>query len=752
MAGWAAAPRNNSKRPTGRVCTRPPTRIALAHPASPFFLEFHIMRFLCLSGAAVCAAIFPFHPVRAQDDTHEHPGDDFHDEIVVTAPGLDRLDLLAGTSVVSGAELQRNQAGQLGDVLAKVPGVSATSFSPGASRPVLRGFSGERVRVLEDGIGSIDASGASADHAVTIDPLLTDRIEVLRGPAVLLYGSQAIGGAVNVIGKRIPPRVPDEAVHMDALAALDTAYDRRELGASADLPLGESVAFHIDGSWRETGDLAIPGFVASEHLREELLEHADEEEEEGHLEEAEELREGAETRDVLPNSWTETLSLGTGIAFFSGSSNLGLSFGYYDTDYGIPGLPGVGHVHEHEEGEEEEEHEEHGPVSIGMEKYRVDLRGVLDLGANVLGGFFDALQTRWGYSSYTHTEFEGDEIGTVFDVSGVEGRVELVQSRRGGWSGSLGGQFSRSDFEATGEEAFVPPNTTENVAVFAVQELALDPFQLELGGRFEHSDVGLKSGALSREFDTFSGALGLSYSVADNLDLGVNLSRASRAPSAQELFADGPHIATQQFEIGNPALGTEGAWGVESYLRGTVGEAQVSFGIYRNWFDGFIFLADTGVEEDGLPVFEFRQQDATHFGLEGEVSVPLYRGDGFSLLADLRGDYVRATLADGTPVPRIPPLSLLGALEAEAGHFDARAEVQYFAGQDRLAPLETPTDGFAQVNLSLAWHPFEGRDNLTLMLQADNVLDAEGRRHASFTKDFVPLAGRNIKVSAKASF
>jgi iron complex outermembrane receptor protein len=617
-------------------------------------------------------------------------------------------------------------------VLAKLPGVSASGFSPGASRPVLRGFSDERVRVLEDGIGSTDASSASADHAVTIDPLLTDRIEVLRGAAVLLYGSQAIGGAVNVIGKRIPPRVPDEAVHLDAMAALDTAYDRRELGASADLPLGQSVAFHVDGSWRETGDLAIPGYAASDAFRASLFEQADEAENDGDPELADELREGANTKGRLPNSWTKTLSLGTGAAVFSGDSNLGVAFGYYDTSYGIPGLPGVG----------EED------VSIGMKKYRVDLRGVLDLG----DGFFDRLQTRWGYSNYTHTEFEGDEVGTVFDVSGVEGRFELVQSRRGGWSGSIGGQYSNVDFATIGEEAVVPPNTTENAAVFAVQEIAFDPFELELGGRFEHTDVALKSGALARRFDTFSGSIGLSYALGGNLDLGLNFSRAARAPSAQELFADGPHVATQQFEIGNPALGTEGAWGAEAYLRGSIGPAQVSFSVYRNRFDGFIFLAETGAEEDGLPVFEFRQQDATHAGVEGEIGAPLYRGGGFSLKADLRGDYVRATLADGTPVPRIPPLSLLAGLVAEAGHFDGRAEVQYFARQDRIAPLETPTDGFAQVNLSLAWHPFEGDDNLTLLLQADNLLDAEGRRHASFTKEYVPLAGRNFRLSAKASF
>ncbi len=353
------------------------------------------------------AALLPLQSVSAQQQdnsaeegtaTNVKPSDDFHDEIVIRAPGLTRLDMLAGTSVVQGAELQRNLNGQLGEVLAKLPGVSATGFAPGVSRPILRGFGGERVRVLTDGIGAIDASSTSDDHAVTVDPLIADRIEVLRGPAVLLYGSQAIGGAVNVITKRIPPGVPDEPVHIDAQAALDTASNRREGGLSVDMPLGANVAFHVDGSWRKTDDLEIPGYVASESLRADLLALADEEEEEGHLEEAEEFREGANTRGTLPNSWTETYTLGTGIAFFSGESNLGISFDYYDTNYGIPGLPGVGHVHEHDEGGEEEEgeeeaHEEEGPVSIGMQRYRVDLRGALDLG----DGFFDQLQTRWGY-------------------------------------------------------------------------------------------------------------------------------------------------------------------------------------------------------------------------------------------------------------------------------------------------------------------------------------------------------------------
>ena len=711
---------------------------------------------------AACAALL-VSPVLAQQreaaPEQARPGaDDLHDQIVVSAAGLDRLDVLAGTSVLRGIELQRNLDGQVGEVLAKLPGVSASSFTPGASRPILRGFGGERVRVLSDGIGAIDASSTSDDHAVTVEPLIAERIEVLRGPAALLYGSQAIGGAVNVITKRIPPRVPDEPVHLDGLAAFDTAADRREGGLSVDVPVGSSIAFHLDGSYRTTDDLEIPGFVATEALRAGLIAAAAEEEAEDHLEEAEELREAAAARGILPNSATETWTLGSGVAFFSGESEIGVSVDYYDTTYGIPGLPGVGHGHGDEDGgahNDEEGEEEHGKedVSIGMERIRVDLRGVLDLGR----GLFDEVRTRWGYSDYTHTEFEGEEIGTVFDVEGVEGRVELVQSRRGNWGGSIGGQFSHTDFAAIGEEAFVPPNKTDSFALFTLQEFDLDLLELEFGGRYERTNIDAREAiGLSRGFDSLSGAVGLSFTVledgAEDLRVGLNVSRAERAPSAQELFADGPHIATNQFEIGNAALGTESSWGVEAYLRGALGRARMSASIYRNWFDGFIFLSATGAEEDGLPVSRFLQQDADQFGLEGEVTLPLMERDAVSLLAELRGDYVRATLADGSPVPRIPPVSLLGALEARFDHFDARGEVQWFSKQDRISAFETPTDGFTFVHLSLAWHPFEGAENFTLIGQVDNLFDAEGRRHASFTKEFVPLAGRNFKLSARASF
>ncbi|MEN7537645.1 TonB-dependent receptor [Aurantiacibacter flavus] len=708
-------------------------------------------------------------PAVAQDtDTAEDAArDDFHnreigrDTIVVSAAGLERLDVLAGTSVLEGQALQRDLESQIGDTIAKLPGVSTSGFAPGASRPILRGLSGERVRVLTDGVGAIDASAVSDDHSGTVDPLIASSIEVLRGPAALLYGSQAIGGAVNVITKRIPPSVPDEPVHFDGLVAMDDASDRVEGGASVDFALGSEFAFHVDGSYRNTGDLEIPGYVATPALRAQLLEQADEEEEEGHLDEAEEFREGANASGELPNSATETYTLGAGFAWHSGQNMFGVSADYYDTNYGIPGLPGVGHVHEDEGGaggaaEPEEPHEEEGPVTIGMHRYRVDARAAVDLGE----GFFDLVQAKLGYSDYTHTEFEGTETGTKFDVEGVEGRVELVQNNRDGWGGSLGMQYSNVDFAADGEEAFVAPNTTENWALFAVQQYDIGALGLQAGARYEHSgvDVDFADGtSLSRDFDAFSASAGVSYALLegleDDLRIGINGSRAERAPVAQELVADGPHIATQAYEIGDSTLTTEKAWGLEGYVRGSIGRALVSASVYHTWFDGFIYLDEADVAPiDGLEVFEFLQQDAKQFGVEGQVRVPLVDNDDFQLLADLRGDYVRATLDDGSPVPRIPPLSALAALEAQVGHFDIRGEVEAYAKQDRVSEHENPTDGFTFVNASVGWHPIEGRQNITVLAQVDNIFDVEGRRHTSFTKEYTPLSGRNVKLSARVSF
>ncbi len=685
-------------------------------------------------------------PAFAQNEQAQ--SDDFHndDMIIVTAPYIDQLDILAGTSALTGEELAEDLRGQIGDSLTKLPGVSATSFSPGSSRPVLRGFQGPRVRVLTDGIGTLDAAASSVDHATPIDPLTAQRVEVLRGPAVLLFGGDAIGGAVNVIDKRIPRDVPEEAIHFDALGGFGNAADDWSVGASVDVPLTNKLVFHVNGSFRDTDDVRIPGFVVAPELRAELLEEAAEEEEEGEFEEAEEFREAANASGRIENTATRTWTAGAGLAFIDEGGNIGFSVSYYDSDYGVPGRPGAGHHHGEEEGEEEEE----GPVTIGLEQIRVDLRGGVQLGE----GFFETLNFRAGYSDYEHTEFEGDEVGTLFFVEGVEARAELVQAERNGWRGVIGTQYLAREFNAVGAEAFVPKNDVESIALFTVQEIDLGDFEVEGALRFENTGVSSSLVNFDRSFDAFSGAIGFAYSPGDEaLKIGANISRSERAPSAEELLSNGPHIATQAFEIGNPNFDTEKSWGGELYARWNSDKVDLSATVYANWFDGFIFDAATGAEEDELPVFQYFQRDATYWGVEASAAVTVAQTGGFDIVVNGVADYVRAKIDNGGgPVPRIPPLRLLGGIEADSDMFKVGAEVEWNDSQNRVAAFETPTDSFTLVNASAAWRPLGREGGITLIASANNIFDVSARRHASFTKDFVALAGRDFRVSARFSF
>jgi iron complex outermembrane recepter protein len=730
--------------------------LSLRHAASPAALVLGLA--LAAVAAPVLAAETTASEAEAADDSAQRRGleDDLHNQstrdgnILVSAAGVRDFDLLAGTSVLEAREIQREAVnGQIGDLLAKLPGVSSTSFAPGASRPVLRGQQGERVRVLIDGLGTMDVSNTSVDHAVTIEPITLERIEVLRGPAVLLYGSQAIGGAVNVIDKRIPTRMPEEDFHFDAIAGIDSASDMRNAAASLDVGLTSNLVMHVDGSWRKAGNMRIGGFQLARGLRNELLEEAAEEEAKGELAEAAEFREAANQRGFVPNSHMESWTANAGLGLILGESTFGAAIGFYDTRYGVIKRPGLKHEHGDDHGDDDHGGEEEDEtVRIGLKQFRADFTGDIALGS----GAFERLKVRVGYSDYTHTEFEGGEVGTVFDSTSIEARAELVQNTGGVLRGATGVQFMHRDFNAEGAEAYVPQNLTDQFAVFTLQEYGNGPFQLEASARAEFTSVNSQAVSFDRSFETFSGALGLVYQGIEGVRMGINASRVERAPSAEELLSDGPHFATQAFEIGDRNLRVERAWGLEAYARGKIGAGTFGVAAYRQWFNNYIFLAETDDEDDGLPVFLYRQSDANFWGAEAELNYPLIDTGNYRVLADLRASYVEADLANGENVPRIPPLSLLGALEAQTGAFDLRGEVQWFAKQDRIAAFETETDSFALVNALVAWRPFASNQNVTVLVAADNIFDVVGRRHASFTKDFMPLMGRNFRASVRMSF
>ncbi|WP_439567853.1 TonB-dependent receptor [Sphingopyxis sp.] len=704
------------------------------------------MRLLCSAGFTFAMLLAA--PAFAQDRAAAGTDDDVHtgDPIIVTAPYVRSLDILGNVSVLEGDELARDIRGQIGDTLTRQAGVSATSFAPGASRPVLRGFSGERVRVLTDGIGSIDLSNTSADHAVTIDPLTVERIEILRGPAVLLFGSQAIGGAVNLFDRRIPRKVPTDHVHIDAIGGYATAADDRNIGSSIDVALTPNIVAHLDGSWRKTGDARSGGFVYAPGIRSDLLHLAEHEVEDGHLDEAAELTADANRRGKIPNTASETWTTAGGLSLINDGGQLGVSLSYFDSNYGVPSRPNTAH---HDEGEEEEGHDHgEGPVTIGLKQWRADVRGEVELG----DGFFDKLRLRGGYADYEHTEFEGDEVGTVFTNQGVEGRLELAQNDRGGWRGASGIQYSHRDFNAIGAEAFVPRNLTDQFALFTLQEWTLGPLGIEAAARYEATRVKAPTLGIARSFDTFSGALGANYEITDGVKFGVSVARAVRAPSAEELFSNGPHIATQSFEVGDQTLKREASWGAEASFKLKTDALNLSLSAYSNWFDDFIFSNATGAEEDDLPVFQYFQQSARVWGFEAEASARLAQIGGFNIVGDLTADMTRAKIKGGQFVPRIPAMRVLGGLEAQGERIDARAEVEWTDDQTRIAPFETATKGFTLVNASISWRPLPDTKNLTLSLAANNIFDVEARRHASFTKDYVPLTGRDIRITARASF
>ncbi len=695
--------------------------------------------FNLLASSALLSSLLIATPAFAQQQDEETAAqdDDFHKDegIVVTAPYFERLDLLAGTSSISGEELAAETEGQIGEMLTKLPGLSATSFGPGASRPVIRGSQGNRVAVLTDGIGNIDASNTSADHAVTIDALTTERIEVLRGPAVLLFGGQATGGAVNVIDKRIPRNVPDEAVHVDALAGYSNVAREYSGGASVDVPIGDRFVVHADGSYRNSGDLRIGGSILSPTLRAEALAFAAEQTALGNTTEAANARTWAAARGRLPNSDVKTWSAGVGAAFIDDGGNLGISFNVYDTKYGIAERPDFG-----------AEIEEDG-VSIDLKQYRFDLRGEVELGS----GFLDKLRLRAGYADYTHTELEGGDIGTTFNSSAIESRLELTQNERSGWRGASGVQFLTRDFEAIGDEAFVPPSQTRSLGLFTLQEFSFGAFDVEAALRFDHASLEAKSIGVARRFNNVSGALGLGYTTGD-LKLGVNLSRTARAPSVEELFSNGPHVATQSFEIGDTNLRSERSLNGEIYARYDSTRVDGSVTLFANRFSSYIFENATGAIEDDLPVFQYFQRKARVWGVEAEVSAQLGSIGGFDIVVDGVADYVRTNIRNVGPAPRIPPLRLLGGLELQSDHLQLRGEVEYSDAQNRVASFETTTDSFTMVNAELIWRPFGRQRNISLIAAANNIFDVDARRAASFTKDFVPLAGRDFRLTARFSF
>jgi len=694
------------------------------------------------------------------NEEHEHgPYHEDHDieEVMVRATPLDRNvnELTQSATVLSGETLNRELANNIGETLTRLPGLSNASFGQNVGRPVIRGLQGQRVGVLSNNMSASDASAVSQDHAVAVEPFLADQVEVLRGPTTLLYGSGSIGGVINIVSHSIPQELPEDGVEGRALGQVDSAADQRFAAGRIDFGAG-NFAFHADAFYRRTDDYEIPG-------RAELY---PEEEHEGEHEEHED-----ETIGVLENSFLDNEGGALGASWIGERWRAGLSWSTYESDYGIPGAHSHHHEEEEHEHEDEHEHEEEEEelVTVGLESERWDAEIV---GTDPFAGF-DKLTFRYANTDYTHTEFEGEEVGTVFDSETDDFRLELRHDPWGWWTGAFGLQYTDTDFNAVGAEAYVPQSNSETGSLFWVESADFDNWQLELGLRYENVDVTAlellahehdeeeeeheeeehEEGPVKRSFSPFSISAGAIWNVTDNSHLTFNVARAERAPVAAELFAFGPHIATQVFEIGDDSLKKETNLHGEIGYRIHSGRLTGNLVVYADRFDDYIYQEDTGEEEDGLPVRVWSQQDADFVGVELELRYEIGDYDSGHWWVFGLFDYVDGELDDGRNVPLMPPMRIGGGLDWHLGNWKANLTWIHADDHTDVAEFETPTPGYDLLNADVSWRlPWFDRSEWDLFLKGHNLLDEDIRNSTSYLKDQAPHIGRNFVLGVRTSF
>ena len=668
-------------------------------------------------------------------------------ELVVTAaPYPVSLDsATTSIDIVTRKDLDVAPAAGLGDVLSGRPGLRSTFYGPGASRPVIRGLSGPRVMILQNGVGLVDASSLSPDHAVASEPGEAARIEVLRGPATLAYGGSAIGGVVNILDDRVPSRRPEKGRSGRVSASYGSVDDSHAVSGGLALGAGPWV-LALDGVKRESGDYGAPVDPVSARLA------------------AVSGETPLHDRKVL-NTDVALEAYGAGLSYVGDDGYLGASVKRTETRYGLPfaqveivGPP-----------------PEEGPVYIDLKQTRYDLRGetALDLGP------FDRARFSAGYADYRHAEIgvETGNVGTTFLSKGIEGRVELVQQARGGWQGAWGAQGLTRDLKAMGDEAFIPPVEIDEVGVFTLQRIDLGAWGLEGGLRLDRRrlkadlagrptspaaalrGLGWSAAQASRDFTNVSTSVAAFWRPGPQWFLGLSLARNARAPTEFELYADGPHAGTGAYEIGDPRLRSEKAASLEATVRWTGERARVEAHFYLARYDGFIDQLPTGerVGEDGapdpdgeLPVFGFLQTDARFRGGEIEAAYRLWRGGEGALSIEGAYDFVHGA-SDAGPPARIPPASVTGRLVWAGPRLEAKLEVRHVGDQDRVAAFELPTDGYTLVGAQVSYRPWSGRD-VRVFVDGRNLTNVEAREHASFLKDIAPSPGRTIRGGVAVTF
>ena len=652
---------------------------------------------------------------------HAQSTSDAPTPVVITGNPLRSTDVAAPTNVLSGESLILRRGATLGETLDRMPGVSSSYFGPNANRPVIRGQDSDRIRILSNSGVALDASALSYDHAVPIDPLIVERIEVLRGPAALMYGGSAIGGVVNTIDNRIPKAAVDG---VDGSAEARYGGPATERGASAMVEAGgKGVAMHADGFWRETDNMKVPWYPRP-------------------------MPDGStQMENTILNSASKSYGGAVGGSMVWDKGFLGAAVDTYRSDYGVVAEPNV---------------------TIDMYLNKLTLAGE----ARDLDGPITAISGHWLWSDYQHQEIEGGgDVATTFKNRGSDLRLQAEHAKLSLGDGKLGGIFGlqaeAADFSALGEEAFVPSTNSRHAALFMLEEYNLGDLKLSLGGRVSHAKIDSEGDGpgqsqfgppQSRTFTPFSAALGGIYKLAPQWQLSGNLAYTERAPTFFELYANGLHVATGAYEEGNPDLGMEKGTNLDIALGWKDGPNALKLGAFASDFSNYIALLGTGQEvpsDEGLvPVYQFTGVPARMYGFEIEGNWRLL-DDGQKLDLDGTLDTMRATdEANGQPLPRIPPMRLTLGLNWRMGDWMARVEGIYAAAQDRVPTDDPPTPAYTLVNLSASYRlRLDGMDGLAFV-RINNVFNelAYNATTIETVRPLAPLPGRGVMVGVRLSF
>jgi len=633
------------------------------------------------------------------------------EELTVSAIpiGLQSLEHHAAPfTILDGEELRGRQDSTVGETLSNIPGVTTDRFSPLASRPVIRGLGGKRVHILENGVGAMDVTTISADHVTTIEPIQAEKIEIIRGPATLLYGSEAIGGLINVMTNRIPEYVPEEFN-----GSIYSSYNLNPLEKLVSMQTDgghDKFAFHLDFTKRDA-------------------------------------RNYESKNGQVDNTFYDTSNFNFGTSYVDTWGFLGISYGHFDSTHGIPINP---------------EDPSELPF-LETEQDRIDL-------ASKINKPFPGIETaalQVGYNDYTHTEFEEvGEAGTVFDNEQFDTRIELQHTKIGMFVGVIGTQFGYKNTSAVGEEAFLPKTKTENIGVFILEETDItDSVHLDIGGRFDH-EANDPTNASEISNDMYSISTGLTWDISGSTVVGITVGRSQRGPTAAELFSNGPHVATGTFEIGVSTLDVETTNSLDLSMRKTHGIWMWNLNLFTNHVEDFVFLEGQDLNGDGaidlvdetntgageFQLLQYNQDDLFMYGFETSLDVNLFKGNHGQLDLNLFADYVRAELDDGGNLSRISPARFGSGLNYNYKKFKYGINFTNIFEQKNNGRLETDTDGYSVLNMNANYNLLSGKQDLNIFLKMTNILDEDGRLHTSFIKDRAPIMGRSLMVGLQVNF